>query len=122
MWLCFSSSRAIELLGGELGSKNPVHPNDHVNRSQSSNDTFPTAMHVAVAMEINRYAVLCDTSSDRHTCSTACVYPIYSTALILHQSCMEVYDVIHHNIIVCLYFIQRGGALDFSPPPNFQSY
>ena len=46
--------RAIELLGGELGTKNPVHPNDHVNRSQSSNDTFPTAMHVAVAMEINR--------------------------------------------------------------------
>ena len=46
--------RAIELLGGELGTKTPVHPNDHVNRSQSSNDTFPTAMHVAVAMEINR--------------------------------------------------------------------
>ena len=46
-------SRAIELLGGELGSKDPVHPNDHVNRSQSSNDTFPTAMHVAVAMEVH---------------------------------------------------------------------
>ena len=45
--------RAIELLGGQLGSKKPVHPNDHVNCSQSSNDTFPTAMHVAVAMEIN---------------------------------------------------------------------
>ena len=45
--------RAIEILGGELGSKTPVHPNDHVNRSQSSNDTFPTAMHVAVAMEIH---------------------------------------------------------------------
>lgn len=45
-------NRAIEILGGELGSKTPVHPNDHVNRSQSSNDTFPTAMHVAVAMEI----------------------------------------------------------------------
>ncbi|KAF9008624.1 fumarase fum1, partial [Haplosporangium bisporale] len=39
------SNRAIELLGGELGSKKPVHPNDHVNMSQSSNDTFPTAMH-----------------------------------------------------------------------------
>ena len=37
-----------------MGSKTPVHPNDHVNRSQSSNDTFPTAMHIAVAMEINR--------------------------------------------------------------------
>jgi fumarate hydratase class II len=36
-----------------LGSKNPVHPNDHVNKSQSSNDTFPTAMHIAVALEIN---------------------------------------------------------------------
>ena len=45
------SNRAIEILGGKLGSKDPVHPNDHVNKSQSSNDTFPTAMHVAVAME-----------------------------------------------------------------------
>ncbi len=43
------ANRAIQLLGGELGSKSPVHPNDHVNRSQSSNDTFPTAMHVAAA-------------------------------------------------------------------------
>jgi len=47
------SNRAIEILGGKLGSKTPVHPNDHVNKSQSSNDTFPTAMHIAVAMEIN---------------------------------------------------------------------
>ena len=43
------SNRAIEMLGGELGSKSPVHPNDHVNMSQSSNDTYPTAMHVATA-------------------------------------------------------------------------
>ncbi|KAJ8597001.1 fumarate hydratase [Rhizopogon salebrosus TDB-379] len=48
------SNRAIELLGGELGSKKPVHPNDHVNMSQSSNDTFPTAMHVAAVTEINQ--------------------------------------------------------------------
>nr|XP_022901856.1 fumarate hydratase, mitochondrial-like [Onthophagus taurus] len=47
------SNRAIELMGGTLGSKTPVHPNDHVNKSQSSNDTFPTAMHIAVAKEIN---------------------------------------------------------------------
>ena len=47
------SNRAIELLGGELGSKNPVHPNDHVNCGQSSNDTFPTAMHIAAACEIH---------------------------------------------------------------------
>jgi fumarate hydratase class II len=46
------ANRAIELLGGELGSKTPVHPNDHVNLSQSSNDTFPTAMHVAAATAI----------------------------------------------------------------------
>lgn len=46
------SNRAIELLGGEMGSKQPVHPNDHVNMSQSSNDTFPTAMHIAAAEEI----------------------------------------------------------------------
>lgn len=46
------SNRAIEILGGEMGSKKPVHPNDHCNMSQSSNDTFPTAMHVACAEEI----------------------------------------------------------------------
>ncbi|BCA97109.1 fumarate hydratase class II [Legionella antarctica] len=44
------SNRAIELAGGTMGSKSPIHPNDHVNMSQSSNDTFPTAMHVAAAM------------------------------------------------------------------------
>ncbi|MCA9603227.1 MAG: class II fumarate hydratase, partial [Myxococcales bacterium] len=42
------SNRAIEMAGGEMGSKKPVHPNDHVNKSQSSNDTFPTAMHIAI--------------------------------------------------------------------------
>ena len=46
------SNRAIELLGGEMGTKKPVHPNDHVNMSQSSNDTFPTAMHIACAEEV----------------------------------------------------------------------
>src|SRR5215510_13038639 len=46
------SNRAIQILGGEMGSKKPVHPNDHVNMSQSSNDTFPTAMHIAAAEEI----------------------------------------------------------------------
>ncbi|NIJ41025.1 fumarate hydratase class II [Parvibaculum indicum] len=45
------SNRAIEMLGGEKGSKKPVHPNDHVNMSQSSNDTYPTAMHIACAEE-----------------------------------------------------------------------
>ena len=46
------SNRAIELAGGEMGSKKPIHPNDDVNMSQSSNDTFPTAMHIATVMEI----------------------------------------------------------------------
>jgi fumarate hydratase class II len=46
------SNRAIEMAGGVRGSKDPVHPNDHVNMSQSSNDTFPTAMHIAAVMEI----------------------------------------------------------------------
>ena len=45
------SNRAIQLLGGELGAKTPVHPNDHVNMGQSSNDTFPTAMHIATVQE-----------------------------------------------------------------------
>jgi fumarate hydratase class II len=47
------SNRAIEVLGGTLGSKKPVHPNDHVNMSQSSNDTFPTAMHIAAVLEVH---------------------------------------------------------------------
>ncbi|MEP7159475.1 MAG: class II fumarate hydratase [Dermatophilaceae bacterium] len=47
------SNRAIELAGGQLGSKKPVHPNDHVNRGQSSNDTFPTAMHIAIVSELH---------------------------------------------------------------------
>jgi len=46
------SNRAIELMGGTMSSKTPVHPNDHVNRGQSSNDTFPTAMHIAVVTEV----------------------------------------------------------------------
>jgi fumarate hydratase class II len=48
------ANRAIELAGGKLGSKDPIHPNDHVNMSQSSNDTFPAAMHVATALALTR--------------------------------------------------------------------
>ncbi len=51
------ANRAIEILGGELGSKSPVHPNDHVNMSQSSNDTYPTAMHIAVAVELHNVLI-----------------------------------------------------------------
>ncbi len=45
------SNRAIEILGGKKGTKKPVHPNDHVNKSQSTNDVFPTAMHIAIVLE-----------------------------------------------------------------------
>ena len=48
------SNRAIEISGGELGSKSPIHPNDDVNKSQSSNDTFPTAMHISASLEIEQ--------------------------------------------------------------------
>src|ERR1051326_3415121 len=48
------SNRAIEIAGGEMGSKKPIHPNDHVNMSQSSNDTFPTAMHIAAAERVKK--------------------------------------------------------------------
>ncbi len=51
------ANRANELLGGELGAKRPVHPNDHVNMSQSSNDSFPTAMHIAAAQGINNHLI-----------------------------------------------------------------
>jgi fumarate hydratase, class II len=46
------SNRAIEILGGKIGSKKPVHPNDHVNKSQSTNDTYPSAIHIAVAIDV----------------------------------------------------------------------
>ena len=46
------ANRAIEMAGGVVGGKKPIHPNDHVNRGQSSNDTFPTAMHIAAAEEV----------------------------------------------------------------------
>ena len=45
------ANRAIQMMGGKLGSKKPVHPNDHVNKSQSTNDVFPTAMHISIAEE-----------------------------------------------------------------------
>lgn len=51
------SNRAIEIAGGTMGSKKPIHPNDDVNKSQSSNDTFPTAMHIAAAEQINRQLI-----------------------------------------------------------------
>ncbi|WP_299482399.1 class II fumarate hydratase [uncultured Roseibium sp.] len=51
------ANRAIEILGGEIGTKTPVHPNDHCNMSQSSNDTFPTAMHISAAREIHQSLV-----------------------------------------------------------------
>ena len=51
------SNRAIELAGGTMGSKKPIHPNDHVNMSQSSNDTYPTAMHIAAVEAIENYLV-----------------------------------------------------------------
>ncbi|MBS1719450.1 MAG: class II fumarate hydratase [Armatimonadetes bacterium] len=53
------SNRAIEIAGGTMGSKAPVHPNDHVNRGQSSNDTFPTAMHIATVEELHRHLYPC---------------------------------------------------------------
>ena len=64
------SNRAIELAGGEMGSKDPIHPNDDVNMAQSSNDTFSTAMHIAAAEEVNRRLIpmvtqLRDTLADK---------------------------------------------------------
>ena len=66
------SNRAIEISGGEMGSKDPIHPNDDVNMAQSSNDTFPTAMHIAAVSEIHRRLIpmvtqLRDTLADKAT-------------------------------------------------------
>ncbi|MFF3986440.1 class II fumarate hydratase [Streptomyces sp. NPDC001797] len=63
------SNRAIQLVGGELGSKSPIHPNDHVNMGQSSNDTFPTAMHIAAVKEIHEH-LLPSVQSLRHAIET----------------------------------------------------
>lgn len=52
------ANRAIEIMGGQMGSKNPIHPNDHVNMGQSSNDTFPTVMHIATGMEVQHKLLL----------------------------------------------------------------
>ena len=48
------ANRAIEMMGGKLGSKKPIHPNDHVNKSQSTNDVFPTAMHISIALKAKK--------------------------------------------------------------------
>ncbi len=53
------SNRAIQMVSGVLGSKDPVHPNDHVNRAQSSNDTFPAAMHIATVLEFTDHLLPC---------------------------------------------------------------
>ena len=53
------ANRAIEILGGQKGSKKPVHPNDHVNKSQSTNDVFPTAIHISVAEETTKKLIPC---------------------------------------------------------------
>ena len=53
------ANRAIELMGGKLGSKKPIHPNDHVNKSQSTNDVFPTAMHIAIALKTREKLIPC---------------------------------------------------------------
>ena len=60
------SNRAIEMAGGTMGSKKPVHPNDHVNMSQSSNDTYPTAMHIAAVEAIESYLVRPRDAAARH--------------------------------------------------------
>ena len=57
------ANRAIEMMGGEIGSKAPVHPNDHCNRGQSSNDTFPTVMHIAAAEQVHHELLRFGTST-----------------------------------------------------------
>ena len=61
------ANRCIQLVGGEIGSKSPVHPNDHVNMGQSSNDTFPTAMHVAAVQVVTESVIPSVTSRYRPT-------------------------------------------------------
>ena len=60
------SNRAIEMAGGVVGWKKPIHPNDHVNRGQSSNDTFPTAMHIAAAEEVVHQLLPARRTAQRH--------------------------------------------------------
>ena len=62
------ANRAIQLAGGAVGSKKPVHPNDDVNRGQSSNDAFPAVMHVAIVEELRRALLPGDRAAARHAC------------------------------------------------------
>ena len=80
------ANRAIQLAGGVIGSKSPVHPNDHVNMGQSSNDTFPTAMHVAAVQAVRgvgdpRRRARCATRSARRPCAWRDVVKIGRTHL-----------------------------------------
>jgi len=92
------SNRAIEMAGGEMGSKKPIHPNDDVNMSQSSNDTFPTAMHIAAAVRTPLIALFGPTDPRRHVPpgsghhvfykQVACA-PCYRTTCHVGHICMQ---------------------------------
>lgn len=105
------SNRAIEMCGGQLGSKDPVHPNDHVNCSQSSNDTFPTAMHVAVALEVNSCLLPGLTSLHKSLC---------------HKS-EEFKDIVkigrtHTQVSLCLFPLFLPPSLPSLPPSSFPPF
>src|SRR5690625_3816513 len=85
----FISNRAIEVAGGEMGSKSPVHPNDHVNKAQSSNDTFPTAMHIAAVQEIHEQQI------GRASCREKVERTAIAVAVTRNRAgkCAAVYDI-----------------------------
>jgi Lyase len=73
------SNRAIEMLGGKLGSKAPVHPNDHVNMGQSSNDSFPTAMHIAAVAQVRSLFITSKFVSNYGNCELHRILLVVST-------------------------------------------
>ena len=119
------SNRAIELAGGVMGSKNPIHPNDHVNMSQSSNDTFPTAMHVAAvqamvgmlpAVEALRDALHAKASGWAHVVKVGRTHLQDATPLTLEQEFSGYVTQLDRAIAACkkaldpLYDLAIGGT------------
>lgn len=120
------SNRAIQLMGGEIGTKTPVHPNDHCNRCQSSNDTFPSVMHISTAIEINEsllpslrrmHSALAKKSADfAHIIKIGRTHLMDATPLTLGQEFSGYAKQIENNIariegtLPRLYCLAQGGT------------
>lgn len=110
--------RAIEILGGVMGSKSPVHPNDHVNMGQSSNDSFPTAMHIAAVFQVRyrksaAYPILCVVeTSAKSVLENRHLYYQYWERCTLRRSCRDRFLM---KFFSCQLVFFAGSAGDIRP-------